>query len=163
MKNLIWKMPLIIFTIFFCLWCIWHIFEINFYRSKIPPSIGISYLPISIDVNDGILGGWGCVSFYMDKTSIKSIEKEGVEFLNKALSNQHKEREVKYTKWKETPFPKETFSEGKSSRAVLHCNKGFDKELETKVQKALQTKGSYYNDKIVVLPNLGIAIYRFFD
>ena len=104
----------------------------------------------------------GGAVFKLSKSTIEAIESEGLDFFNDATAP--KDKNYVYPTWQETPVPYIWTSDG--AWPGLSCiNK--NPNLIREITRISALPGSYYtglgNNKIVVLPNLGLLTFAYAD
>ncbi len=162
----------------------------NFFRSPIVLTllvyllIGFTYkcftdelykrsFPIEIEISDrvlmsSILGfAEGCsINVYkLTENSKRLFSEKGLESLEYALQSREPQRGI-FEKWQETPlWSKKIELEKRWTSGILTCS-----NLWPSVEKALEEDGSYYTSGkfdyeigIIILPDLGLAIYSYID
>ncbi len=157
------KFVITIASIIISIYVAWSAFIYDWYSSRIPAKIGITYA-IHISGETGFREGCGAAIFRLTNATVYAISRTGIDFFKDAIySRRSKERYYTYESWKETPVPSTWTSEG--TWPVLACA-SVSRPLLSQILVAASKKGSYYSSKdeaeILVIPSLKLVVFSYF-
>ena len=136
-------------------------FQYYWFTEILPAPIEVSY-PLSMGQESGIvMKGCGVAVFKLSESTLAEIEREGLDFLNRAtISRGYNDPYYQFEQWSETPVPQDWVSEG----AWFMCAVP-NESLVKKIIKAAKESGSYYTKKregeLMVIPSLGYVVLSY--
>ncbi len=141
-------------------WWGWNSYKVSHYTGLMPAKFEL----------DGVMlidGDCGVAAFYLSGKTLADVQNEGLAFFDgEVIARNPKENmNSNYSKWKETPLPKEEYADGFPFPGMgSKCSK-LDDTWRGKMYDATKQLGSYYafvkggeGTTLVVYPSLKIIV-----
>ncbi len=147
------KIGAFILGVILCLFITFKVFEWNWYKSLLPDDIEVKTFYI-YGGEAGLREGCGASVFYLTDRAQKDLREKGINYFKTP------------SEWKQTPLVPKGENAVEEIGTGLSCAKYISESLKDKIGRAQEKEGGYYKfgheSTILVLPELGIAVYGYF-